>query len=149
MPKNKVLVVDFVTAFEIYQCYFEDTITLFSFLLLGLTSQLIADRNAAYPTDPRCGISAAYLTYPSAGSRQGWHPCNLRPCNTSNCKYKCNTCKYKCLCSAIPAANAAGAEVQKRGRQKRGQTFLHSSPDNDMNQPERSPNLIANQSMAK
>ena len=130
MPKNKVLVVDFVIAFEIYQCYFEDTITLFSFLLLGLTSQLIADRNAAYPTDPRCGISAAYLTYPSAGSRQGRHPCNLRPCNTSNCKSKCNTCKYKCLCSAIPAANAAGTEVQKRGRQKRGQTFPHSSPDN-------------------
>ena len=92
MPKNKVLVFDFVIAFEIYQCYFEDTITLFSFLLLGLTSQLIADRNAAYPTDPRCGISAAYLTYPSAGSRQGWHPCN--PCNTSNCKCKCNNCKY-------------------------------------------------------
>ena len=52
-------------------------------------------------------------------------------------------------CSAIPAANAAGAEVQKRGRQKRGHTFPHSSPDNDTNQPERSPNLIANQSMVK
>ena len=73
----------------------------------------------------------------------------IRQCNTSNCKYKCNTCKYKCLCSAIPAANAAGAEVQKRGRQKRGHTFPHSSPDNDTNQPERSPNLIANQSKVK
>ena len=52
-------------------------------------------------------------------------------------------------CSAIPAANAAGAEVQKRVRQKRGQTFPHSSPDNDTNQPERSPNLIANQSKVK
>ena len=122
-------------------------ITLFSFLLLGLMPQLIAEMQHI-----RRILGVAY-------QQHIWHTqvldqgragiLAIRQCNTSNCKYKCNTCKYKCLCSAIPAANAAGAEVQKRGRQKRGQTFPHSSPDNDTNQPKRSPNLIANQSMVK
>ena len=107
MPKSewsKVFVFDFVIVFQNiwYQYHIEDNMAIFSFLLLAPTSQLIADSNAAYPTDSqwhssisgiaRCWIKAGLASLQSVRA--------IPPAANS---------------TAICAANAAGAEVQKRG----------------------------------
>ena len=125
--------------FRLYRHYCEDNTAIFSFLLLALTSQLIADSNAAYPTDSRWHSSISDIA-------RCWIMAGLASLQ-SGLAIPCNTCKCWRNTSAIPVANAAGAGVHKRGYKNEVKFFLHCSPDNDMNQP--SPNLMAKKPKVK